>query len=139
MTMRPDLFRAVVAEVAFVDVITTQMDPTIPLVPGEYEEWGDPKIPEHYAYMKSYSPYDNVAAREYPRALFTAGLNDPRVAYWEPVKMVAKLRELKTDDNTLLLVTNFKEGHRGGSGRYDAIRQEAFAHAFVLDSVGISE
>jgi oligopeptidase B len=139
MTMRPDLFRAVVAEVAFVDVITTQMDPTIPLVPGEYEEWGNPMIPEHYAYMKSYSPYDNVAAREYPRALFTAGMNDSRVAYWEPSKMVAKLRELKTDDNLLLLVTNLKEGHRGGSGRYDAIRQETFAHAFVLDSVGISE
>lgn len=139
MTMRPDLFRAVVAEVAFVDVITTQMDPTIPLVPGEWDEWGDPRIPEHYTYMMSYSPYDNVVAREYPRALFTAGMNDPRVAYWEPVKMVAKLRELKTDDNLLLLVTNFKEGHRGGSGRYDSIRQEVFACAFVLDSVGISE
>jgi len=139
MTMRPELFRAVVAEVAFVDVVTTQTDPTIPLVSGEYEEWGNPKIPEHYAYMKSYSPYDNITAREYPRALFTAGMNDPRVAYWEPIKMVAKLRELKTDDNLLLLVTSLKEGHRGGSGRYDSIRQESFAHAFVLDSIGISE
>ncbi len=139
MTMRPDLFRAVVAEVAFVDVVTTQLDPTIPLVPGEYEEWGNPMTAEHYSYQKSYSPYDNVAAREYPRALFTAGMNDPRVAYWEPIKMVAKLRELKTDDNLLLLVTNLKQGHGGGSGRYDSIRQEAFAHAFILDSVGISE
>lgn len=139
MMMRPDLFKAVVAGVAFVDVVTTMTDPTIPLVPGEYEEWGNPNVPEHYEYLKSYSPYDRVVAREYPRALFTAGMNDPRVAYWEPIKMVAKLRELKTDDNLLLLVTNFKEGHRGSSGRYDSIRQEAFECAFVLDSFGVSE
>jgi oligopeptidase B len=139
MTMRPDLFKAVVADVAFVDIITTQLDPTIPLVLGEYEEWGDPYDPEHYRYLKSYSPYDNISAREYPRALFTSGMNDPRVPYWEPIKMVAKLRQLKTDDNLLLLSTNLNEGHRGGSGRYDSLREEAFAYAFILDSVGISE
>jgi oligopeptidase B len=139
LTMRPDLFQAVVADVAFVDVISTQQDPSIPLVPGEWEEWGNPSIPEHYRYQKSYSPYDNIARREYPRALFTSGMNDPRVPYWEPVKMVAKLRELKTDDNLLLLVTSLHEGHRGGSGRYDSLREEAFTYAFMLDSVGISE
>jgi oligopeptidase B len=139
MTMRPDLFNAVVAEVAFVDVISTQMDPTIPLVVGEWDEWGNPSIPEHYWYQKSYSPYDRIEQREYPRALFTAGMNDPRVQYWEPAKMVAKLRELKTDDNTLLLLTSLHEGHRGGSGRYDSLREEAFALAFMMDSVGISE
>ena len=139
LTMRPDLFRAVVADVAFVDVISTQLDPKIPLVPGEWEEWGNPAVEEHYWYMKSYSPYDNIDRREYPRALFTAGMNDPRVPYWEPVKMVAKLRELKTDDNLLLLVTSLTEGHRGGSGRYDSLKEEAFTYAFMLDSVGISE
>jgi oligopeptidase B len=139
LTMRPDLFKAVVADVAFVDVISTQLDPTIPLVPGEWEEWGNPATPEHYRYQKSYSPYDNIERREYPRALFTSGMNDPRVPYWEPVKMVAKLRELKTDDNLLLLVTSLTEGHRGGSGRYDSLREEAFTYAFMMDSVGVSE
>lgn len=139
LTMRPDLFKAVVADVAFVDVISTQLDPSIPLVPGEWEEWGNPSIPEHYRYQKSYSPYDNVGRKEYPRALFTTGMNDPRVPYWEPVKMVAKLRELKTDDNLLLLSTSLHEGHRGGSGRYDSLKEEAFTYAFMLDSVGISE
>ena len=139
LTMRPDLFRAVVADVAFVDVISTQQDPKIPLVPGEWEEWGNPTIEEHYWYQKSYSPYDNIDGREYPRALFTSGMNDPRVPYWEPVKMVAKLRELKTDDNLLLLVTSLTDGHRGGSGRYDSLKEESFAYTFMLDSVGISE
>jgi oligopeptidase B len=137
--MRPDLFRAVVAEVPFVDVVTTQLDHTIPLVPGECEEFGDPSIEDQYWYMKAYSPYDCTSRKEYPRMLVTAGMNDPRVPYWEPVKWVAKMRDLKLDDNLLLLVTGIVQGHSGASGRYDHAGETALWMTFLLDSVGIRE
>lgn len=137
--MRPDLFRAVVAEVPFVDVINTMLDPTIPLTVTEYEQWGDPREAEDYAYMRSYSPYDNVEPKAYPALLVLAGLNDPRVGYWEPAKWVARLRELKTDQNVLLLKTNMEAGHGGASGRYEALEEEAFVQAFVLKELGVAE
>jgi oligopeptidase B len=133
LTMRPDLFKAVIAKVAFVDVVTTMSDPTIPLTALEYDEWGNPENLEFYRYMMSYSPYDNVRATTYPHMLITTGLNDPRVAYWEPAKFAAKLREMKTDDNLLLLQTNFASGHAGASGRYDNLKEIAVDYAFLID------
>ncbi len=134
--LRPDLFRAVVAEVPFVDVVTTMADPSLPLTVTEWEEWGNPiDDPDAYAYMKSYSPYDNVTAKEYPAFFVSAGLNDPRVAYWEPAKWVAKLRATKTDDRLLVLKTEMGAGHGGPSGRYDAWRDEALVLAFLLDQL----
>ena len=134
--MRPDLFRAVVAEVPFVDVVNTMLDATLPLTVIEYDEWGNPNDPAYYEYIRSYSPYDNVASRDYPHILVTAGLNDPRVAYWEPAKWTARLRARKTDRNRLLLRTNMGAGHGGASGRYDHLREVAFKYAFLLDVVG---
>jgi len=131
--LRPDLFQAVVAEVPFVDVVNTMLDPSLPLTVIEYDEWGNPQEPEAYAYIGSYSPYDNVAVQGYPHMLITAGLNDPRVAYWEPAKWTAKLRAAKTDQNRLLLRTNMGAGHGGASGRYDVLREVAFKYAFILD------
>jgi oligopeptidase B len=131
--MRPDLFKAVIAKVAFVDVITTMSDPSIPLTALEYDEWGNPENLDAYRYMMSYSPYDNIRATAYPHMLITTGLNDPRVAYWEPAKFAAKLRALKTDDNLLLLLTNFSSGHAGASGRYDYLREVAIDYAFLID------
>jgi len=139
VTMRPDLFKAIVAEVPFVDVINTMLDETIPLTSGELEEWGDPRIKEHYDYMKTYSPYDNIKATRYPNMLVTSGWNDSRVQYWEPTKFVAKLRAMKTDDNVLLLRTNIVQGHSGAPGRYDALRYYSFMYAFILDKLGIKE
>ncbi|HXD08685.1 MAG TPA: S9 family peptidase [Anaerolineales bacterium] len=134
MVLRPDLFRAVIGKVPFVDVINSISDPTIPLTTLEYDEWGNPvDNEEHYEYMLSYSPYDNLRATEYPNILLTGGLNDPRVPYWEPAKFAAKLRELKTDDNMLLLKTNFHAGHAGSSGRYDFLKEVAFEYAFLID------
>ncbi len=133
--LRPDLFAAMVADVAFVDVVSTMLDPTIPLTVIEWEEWGNPADPEFYAYMKSYSPYDNVEAKDYPAILATAGLNDPRVPYWEPAKWVALLRTRKTDDNPLLLKTNMGAGHGGASGRYDYLEEIGFKYAFLIDQV----
>lgn len=133
MTMRPDLFKAVIAKVPFVDAINSMSDPTIPLTTHEYDEWGNPAIKEHYEYMMSYSPYDNVKETEYPNLLLTAGFNDPRVGYWEPAKFAAKLRERKTDDNLLLLKTNFHAGHAGSSGRYEFLKEVAFEYAFLID------
>lgn len=135
VNMRPDLFEAVVAKVPFVDVINTMLDETIPLTVIEYEEWGNPNEKEYYDYMMRYSPYDNVEAKAYPHMLITAGLNDPRVQYWEPAKWTAKLRALKTDDNLLLLKTNMGAGHSGKSGRYDYLKDVAFEYAFVLEVV----
>ncbi len=133
---RPDLFRAVVAQVPFVDVVTTILDETLPLTVTEWDEWGNPvEDAEVYRYMKSYSPYDNVRAQDYPAILVTAGLNDSRVAYWEPAKWVAKLRATKTDDNVLVLRTEMGAGHGGPSGRYDAWRDEALVLAFLIDQV----
>lgn len=135
--MRPDLFKIVVADVPFVDLINTMLDPTLPLTVLEYEEWGNPNNKEYYDYMKSYSPYDNVAVKEYPNILITAGLNDSRVQYWEAAKWTAKLRALKTDNNLLLLKMNMGSGHLGASGRYDFLKDIAFEFAFILDLFGI--
>jgi oligopeptidase B len=137
LNMRPDLFGAAVAQVPFVDVLTTILDESLPLTVTEWEEWGNPNEPEYYEYMKSYSPYDNVAALEYPPMLVTAGLNDPRVSYWEPAKWVAKLRTTKAGDAPLFLKTEMGAGHMGPSGRYDAWREMALVFAFVLDALGV--
>jgi len=138
--LRPDLFRAIVAEVPFVDVLTTMLDAELPLTITEWEEWGNPvKHPHMYAYMKSYSPYDNVRAQRYPALLVTAGLNDPRVQYWEPAKWVAKLRATATSDAPIYLKTELGAGHHGPSGRYEVWRDEAFVLAFVLEQLGITE
>jgi oligopeptidase B len=139
INMRPDLFRSVVANVPFVDVVTTMLDPTIPLTTGEYDQWGHPEEKQYYDYMKSYSPYDNVEAKDYPNLLVTTGLNDPRVAYWEPAKWVARLRAWKTDHNLLLLKTEMGAGHGGPSGRYARYRETAFFYAFLLFSLGLPE
>jgi oligopeptidase B len=135
--LRPDLFHAALAEVPFVDVVNTMLDSSLPLTVLEYDEWGNPHDPEAYAYIRSYSPYDNIAAKDYPHMLVTAGLNDPRVAYWEPAKWTAKLRATKTDGNRLLLRTNMGAGHGGASGRYDFLREVAFKYAFILDVLGM--
>ncbi len=131
--LRPDLFKAVVAEVPFVDVVNTMLDATLPLTVIEYDEWGNPNDPAYYEYIRSYSPYDNVTSKDYPNILVTAGLNDPRVAYWEPAKWTARLRTRKTDQNRLVLRTNMGAGHGGASGRYDYLREVAFKYAFLLD------
>jgi oligopeptidase B len=136
--LRPDLFAGVVAEVPFVDVVTTMLDSSIPLTVPEWEEWGNPQNREHYEVMKSYSPYDNVEAKAYPEMLVIAGFNDPRVQYWEPAKWVAKLRFTATSDR-IVLRTDLGSGHGGPSGRYDAWREEAFTQAFVLSTFGIDE
>jgi oligopeptidase B len=137
--MRPDLFKALVADVPFVDVVNTMLDESIPLTVIEYEEWGNPKEKEYYDYMLSYSPYDNVVAKNYPNLLILAGLTDPRVQYFEPAKWTAKLRALKTDDNALLLKANMGSGHFGATGRYDYLKEYAFELAFILDMFGISD
>jgi oligopeptidase B len=137
--LRPDLFRVIVAEVPFVDCLTTILDETLPLTITEWEEWGDPvHDADVYALMKSYSPYDNVVAQPYPALLVTGGLNDPRVQYWEPAKWVAKLRVTKTDDHLLVLKMEMGAGHSGPSGRYDAWNDEAFVLAFLLDQLGVT-
>lgn len=134
---RPDLFKVAVAHVPFVDVINTMLDPTIPLTVTEYDEWGNPNLPQYYFYMKSYSPYDNVKPQNYPAMLITAGLNDPRVAYWEPAKWTAKLRAMKTDNNILLLKTDMGKGHFAATGRYDYLKELAFEYAFIFDQLQI--
>ena len=136
----PELWGAVVAHVPFVDVLSTMLDKDLPLTPGEWPEWGNPiESKQAFAYMLSYSPYDQVTAQDYPPMLVTAGLNDPRVTYWEPAKWVAKLREYKTDDNTLLLKTNMGAGHGGKSGRFESIREMAEEVAFILWQNGGAE
>ena len=119
INMKPQLWKAAIAAVPFVDVVTTMLDESIPLTTGEYDEWGNPNQEEYYKYILSYSPYDQVEKKDYPALLVTTGLHDSQVQYWEPAKWVAKLRELKTDDNLLLLKTNMKTGHGGASGRYE--------------------
>jgi oligopeptidase B len=138
VNMRPELFSVVVAKVPFVDVVNTMLDPSLPLTVIEWEEWGDPRHREDHDYMMSYSPYDNVEAQAYPHMLVTSGLNDPRVAYWEPTKWVARLRATKTDHNLLLLRTNLDAGHAGASGRYDSLKEQAIEFAFVLDRLGVT-
>jgi len=137
VNMRPELFHAVVAKVPYVDTLNTGLDPTLPLTIGEYEEWGNPQEKQFYDYIKSYAPYENVGPEQYSAMLVTAGLNDPRVSYWEPAKWVAKLRTLKKDHNVLLLKTDMGSGHFGPSGRYAAIRETAFDYAFLLRVMGL--
>ena len=137
--MRPDLFKCVVANVPFVDVINTMLDESIPLTTFEFEEWGNPKVKADYTYMKSYSPYDNVVPQKYPDILATAGYNDAQVGFWEPAKWIAKLRELKTDTNLTLFKTTMDGGHGGSSGRYGQFKDLAFDMAFMMRSLGIKE
>ena len=137
--LRPDLFRAVVAEVPFVDVINTMLDASLPLTAQEWEQWGNPRDSTHYAYMRQYSPYDNVRAQAYPWILVTTSFNDSQVMYWEPAKWVARLREMKTDANPLYFNVNLAGGHGGSSGRYDQMRERAFRYAFMLEAVGLAQ
>lgn len=139
VNMRPELFKGVIAEVPFVDVITTMLDKSIPLTTGEFDEWGNPKSAESYMYMLEYSPYDQVKPQRYPNMLVTTGLHDSQVQYWEPAKWVAKLRELKTDNNALLLRTNMETGHGGTTGRFKIYKETAQEFAFMLDLAGIKE
>jgi len=136
--LRPDLIRAVVAHVPFVDVINTMLDETLPLTVGEFEEWGNPKERKEYDYMMRYSPYDNLKPGNYPAMLIKTSFNDSQVMYWEPAKYVAKLRALKTDAHSLLLKVNMNAGHGGSAGRYDHLRETAFDYAFILTQLGIS-
>ncbi|WP_422859772.1 S9 family peptidase [Flagellimonas sp. S174] len=136
VNMAPELYNGVIASVPFVDVVTTMLDDTIPLTTGEYDEWGNPNEKEYYDYMKSYSPYDNVEAKAYPNLYVSTGLHDSQVQYWEPAKWVAKLRELKTDDNVLFLDTNMEAGHGGASGRFESLKETAKEYSFILDLEG---
>ncbi|QHC85684.1 protease 2 [Empedobacter brevis] len=135
----PALFNGVIAQVPFVDVVTTMLDDSIPLTTGEYDEWGNPNEKEYYAYMKSYSPYDNVEAKAYPNLYISTGLHDSQVQYWEPAKWVAKLRDLKTDSNILLLDTNMDTGHGGASGRFESLKEDAKEDAFLFMLEGITK
>ena len=128
----PELFNGIVAQVPFVDVVTTMLDETIPLTTGEYDEWGNPNEKEYYDYMKSYSPYDNIEAKNYPNTLITTGFHDSQVQYWEPAKWTAKLRDLKTDSNTLIFKTDMSSGHGGASGRFESLKEIALEYAFLL-------
>ena len=139
LNLRPDLFKAVIAQVPFVDVINTMLDASLPLTTSEYLEWGNPNVKKEYDYIKTYSPYDNIAAKPYPAMLVKVSLNDSQVPYWEGTKFVAKLREMKTDTNPLLLKVNMGAGHGGSSGRYDALRETASDQAFILKQMGIGE
>jgi oligopeptidase B len=135
VNMKPALFKGVVAAVPFVDVVTTMLDESIPLTTGEFDEWGNPKDKTYYDYMLSYSPYDNVEAKDYPAMLVTTGLHDSQVQYWEPAKWVAKLRDLKTDNHPLLLWTNMNFGHSGASGRFQPYKETAMEFAFMLKTL----
>jgi oligopeptidase B len=135
--LRPELFRAVLSHVPFVDVMNTMLDATLPLTVPEYEEWGNPNEAEYFRYMLSYSPYDNLRAASYPAMLVKTSLHDSQVMYWEPAKYVARLRTLKTDNNSLLLVTNMQAGHGGSSGRYDYLKEIALDYAFLLRELQI--
>lgn len=136
VNLEPQMWKGVVAQVPFVDVVTTMLDESIPLTTGEFDEWGNPKEKEFYDYIKSYSPYDNVEAKDYPNMLVTTGLHDSQVQYWEPAKWVAKLRDLRTDDNILLLQTEMDFGHSGASGRFESLKEVALEYAFILDLAG---
>jgi oligopeptidase B len=137
VNLRPDLFRAVLSHVPFVDVMNTMLDATLPLTVPEYEEWGNPNEETYFKTMLSYSPYDNLKPASYPAMLVKTSLNDSQVMYWEPAKYVAKLRTLKTDNNPLLLLTNMQAGHGGASGRYDYLKEIAFDYAFLLRILGV--
>ena len=137
--MRPDLYTAIVADVPFVDVVTTMLDESIPLTTNEFDEWGNPKQKPYYDYMLSYSPYDNVEAKDYPAMLVTTGLWDSQVQYFEPAKWVAKLRDMKTDDNALVFSVNMDAGHGGASGRFRRQEETAREFAFILQQFGMTE
>jgi oligopeptidase B len=137
--IRPDIFAGVIANVPFVDVVTTMLDDSIPLTTVEYDEWGNPNDPTFYRYMLSYSPYDNVEAKNYPHLLVTSGLHDSQVQFWEPTKWVAKLRSMKTDNNLVLLKTDMESGHGGASGRFRRFELLALEDAFLLRLAGITE
>ncbi|WP_340114070.1 S9 family peptidase [Maribellus mangrovi] len=139
INLKPELYNGVIAAVPFVDVVTTMLDESIPLTTSEFDEWGNPKEEKYYYYMKSYSPYDNVVAKDYPALLVTTGLHDSQVQYWEPAKWVAKLRDLKTDDNLLIFHINMDYGHGGASGRFEWIKETALEYAFIFDQLGIKE
>lgn len=139
MNMRPDLWKGVVAAVPFVDVVNTMLDESIPLTTGEFDEWGNPKDKTYYDYILSYSPYDNVEAKDYPACLVTTGYWDSQVQYWEPAKWVAKLRDLKTDDHPLLMYCNMETGHGGASGRFSRLKEVALEYTFLLDLAGLVE
>ncbi|HEX9829121.1 MAG TPA: prolyl oligopeptidase family serine peptidase, partial [Bacteroidota bacterium] len=138
VNMRPELFKGAIANVPFVDVVTTMLDDTIPLTTSEYDEWGNPNDKPYYEYMLSYSPYDNVESKAYPNMLVTTGLHDSQVQYWEPAKWVAKLRALKKDNNLLLMKTNMEAGHGGASGRYKRYQEIAFEYSFLLQLLGVT-
>ena len=137
--MAPDIYNGMIAAVPFVDVVTTMLDPDIPLTTGEYDEWGNPNDKEDYDYILAYSPYDQVAHQAYPNMLVTSGLHDSQVQYWEPTKWVAKLREYKTDDNLLLLKTDMQAGHSGKTGRFQYLEDLALEYGFLLVLEGIAE
>ncbi len=139
INMEPNMWKGVIAAVPFVDVVTTMLDETIPLTTGEYDEWGNPNEQEYYEYIKEYSPYDQVEAKDYPALMITTGYHDSQVQYWEPAKWAAKLRELKTDDNALVMYCNMDTGHGGASGRFKRYKETAMEYAFFLDLAGISE
>ncbi len=139
INLRPDLYKGVIAAVPFVDVVTTMLDESIPLTTSEFDEWGNPRNEKYYYYMKSYSPYDNVEAKDYPALLVTTGLHDSQVQYWEPAKWVAKLRDMKTDDNPLIFHINMDYGHGGASGRFEWIKETALEYAFIFDQLGIKD
>ena len=139
VNMAPELYNGIIAAVPFVDVVTTMLDDSIPLTTGEYDEWGNPNEEVYYNYMLSYSPYDNVKKQTYPNMLITTGLHDSQVQYWEPAKWVARLRELKTDNNKLLFHINMDAGHGGASGRFEALKEVAEEYAFLLDLEGIAK
>ena len=139
VNMRPDLYKAAIAQVPFVDVMNTMLDATLPLTTGEYIEWGNPNEKEAFDYMIKYSPYDNVKAQAYPNMLIETSLNDSQVPYWEGAKLAAKIRRMKTGDGVILLKTNMGAGHGGSSGRYDKLKEVAFDYAYALGQVGITE
>ena len=139
INMRPELYNGVIAQVPFVDVVTTMLDDSIPLTTGEYDEWGNPNEKEYYDYMKSYSPYDNVVAQDYPNLYISTGLHDSQVQYWEPAKWIAKIRAMRTNKNLLFLDTNMDAGHGGASGRFESLKEVAKEFAFLLDLEGITE
>lgn len=139
INMRPELWNGVIAQVPFVDVVNTMLDESIPLTTNEFDEWGNPKEEDAYMYMKSYSPYENIEAQNYPNLLVTTGLHDSQVQYFEPAKWVAKLRATKTGDQVVLLHTNMEFGHGGASGRFDYLNDVALNYAFLFKLEGINE
>jgi oligopeptidase B len=139
MNMAPELYNGITTRVPFVDVVTTMLDPDIPLTTSEYNEWGNPNDKEFYDYMLAYSPYDQIKAQDYPNILVTTGLHDSQVQYWEPAKWVARMRDRKTDDNILVLKTDMNAGHSGKTGRFRSLEDDALYYAFFMSLEGISE